>query len=74
MTRSFLSVALALPALAALATTTQAAGAGTVLYICAEERSVGWEPREGGEDVVGRFTPDEKRVFVKWFPVRRQII
>jgi hypothetical protein len=67
MTRSLLSVALALPALATLATTTHAAGDGSIMYICAEERSVGWEGRSGG-DVVGKFKPSEEKMFVKWHP------
>lgn len=39
-------------------------------YICVEERSVGWEWREGAADVVGKFQPDAAPMIVKAFPPR----
>ncbi|MEP7452405.1 hypothetical protein [Phyllobacterium sp. SB3] len=37
-------------------------------YICIEERSAGWEPREGKVDVIGQFQPDASPMIIKAFP------
>jgi hypothetical protein len=38
-------------------------------YICIEQRSLGWEPRDGGSEEVGVFKPDEERFFIKYYPL-----
>lgn len=54
--------------LIACSTTTAHAEGKSVIYICAVDRSVGWEARSGGNDAVGQFKPSEDRIFVKWLP------
>ncbi len=58
-----ISAALTLVALSADAVHAQA-----VTYACVEERSVGWEPREGQEDAVGRFAPSTAAKLMKFSP------
>jgi hypothetical protein len=42
--------------------------AQTVTYVCVEERSVGWEVRDTGEEIVGKFRPSESKLIIKWYP------
>ena len=39
-----------------------------ISYICVEDRSVGWETRDSGETVIGKFKPSETKLIVKWHP------
>jgi hypothetical protein len=58
-----------LPAICGLALCLQAQRAGadeTVSYICVEDRAVGWETRDNGETVIGKFKPSESKLIVKW--------
>src|SRR5262245_28557168 len=36
-------------------------------YVCVEERSAGWETRDNGEVIVGKFKPDDSKAIVKWY-------
>lgn len=49
-------------------TATCAQESGTVAYVCSEERSVGWEKRDGEEDAIGRFEPSDDKISIKWYP------
>lgn len=49
-----------------LPTSAVAASQMSVTYVCVEERSVGWEAREGSEDAVGRFRTSESPIIVTW--------
>lgn len=48
------------------------ASASPVSYLCVEERTVGWEGRENGEDAVGQFQPSNAPMIVKFFPAKFQ--
>lgn len=39
-----------------------------ISYICVEDRSVGWETRDSGETIIGKFKPSETKLIVKWHP------
>lgn len=45
-----------------------AASAQSVTYACVEERIVGWEPREGQEDTIGRFAPSTSAKLMNFTP------
>jgi hypothetical protein len=51
----------------ALLATSSYAETPAATYICIENRSVGWETRENGEEVYGRFKPAEERFFVRYY-------
>jgi hypothetical protein len=52
----------------ALCLLTQRVNAEAISYICVEDRSVGWETRDSGETVIGKFKPSETKLIVKWHP------
>lgn len=60
------TIAVASACIAAATQTGFAANAMT--YVCVEERSVGWEPRDNAPDAVGQFEPDKKPVIVRYYP------
>jgi hypothetical protein len=51
----------------ALLATSSYAETPAATYICVENRSVGWETRESGEEVYGKFKPAEERFFVRYY-------
>lgn len=59
---------LAAVVLIALTTTAGAASAQSVTYACVEERSVGWEPRDGQDDAIGRFAPSTAAKLMTFTP------